>query len=134
MNTKEQKRPIDQSQKTVRRKKKMAPPTYENRQRLVIDKKCTPKTHALAIKLLTSANKKEHGRPITFNHLIALALSKINTADINRLKSESLTDMDKVNLKLTEYNNQNKTNLSLGQFLVRELLIETKPQQKEEQP
>ena len=69
---------------------------------------------------------------MTFEDLAALALSKIKAADLERLKNESLTDMDKVNLKLIEYNRNNKTNLSLGQFLARELGINPKPQEEKQ--
>ena len=132
MKTTEQKNIVEQKPKPGRRRKKAAPPGYENRKRLVIDKAHTPKTHALAIKLLTAANRKEHGREVTFDHLIALALSKVNAADLNRLKDESLADMDRVNLKLKQYNSQNKTNLTLGEFLVKQLEIKNQTEPQEE--
>ena len=82
---------------------------------------------------MTAANKKERGRPVTFDHLAALALSKVTAADIERLKNESLSDMDKVDLKLNDHNRRHKTSLTLGQFLVQELEIKTGTGPQEEQ-
>ena len=130
MNSTEKKIQPDQVKKTRRKKKKTLSTGYENSKRLVIDSARSPQTHALAVKLLSAANHKEHGRPVTFERLIALALSKIAPADLDRLKSESLSPMDRVNLKLIEHNRRHKTNLSLGEFLVQELNI-NQPQQEE---
>ena len=124
-------KPIEQPKKTPRKKKRNLSTGHENCKRFVIDSTRAPKAHALAVRLLTAANRKERGRPVTFEHLSALALSKVNTADLERLKNESLSDMDKVSLKLIEYNRQNKTNLSLGEFLVRQLNLNQKPEQEE---
>ena len=133
MSPAEPKNATDQTPKPRRKRKKTAPTAYGNRQRLVIDRNRTPQTHATAIKLLIAANRKERGRPVTFDHLAALALSKVTAADIERLKNESLSDMDRVSLKLSEYNRRHKTNLTLGQFLVQELKIKTGTGPQEEQ-
>ena len=109
------------AQKTVRKRKKTPSLSFENKKRFVLDRSRSPKIHALAVRILTAANKKEHGREVTFENVAALALSKIKAPELERLKNQSLTDMDKVNLKLIEYNRRNKTNLSLGEFLIREL-------------
>ena len=132
MSTTEQKTTVGQNQKPVRKRKKAPSPTYENRQRLVIDRNRTPKTHATAIRLLIAANKKERGRPVTFDHLAALALSKVTATDIKRLKNESLSDMDRVELKLNDHNRHHKTNFSLGEFLVKRLDIGTETEPQEE--
>ena len=132
MNKPEQKIVTDTESKKPRKRKKTPRPSYEDRKRFVIDRSRIPKVHALALKILTAANKKEQGREVNFEHLAALALAKVRPNDIERLKNESLTDMDKVNLKLIEYNRNNKTNLSLGQFLARELGINPKPQEEKQ--
>ena len=129
----QQKNILEQAPKPTRRRKKDPTTAYQNRQRFVIDGSRTPKVHALAVKLLTAANKKEQGREVTFEKLAALALSKVNNSDLERLQRESLTDMDKVNLKLKEYNRRHKTNLTLGQFLVKELNIKNNSNQQEKQ-
>ena len=133
MNTTAEKTTVDQPAKPRRQRKKNPSNGWQNRQRLVIDRNRTPQTHATAIRLLAAANKKERGRAVTFDHLAALALSKVTAADVERLKNESLSDMDKVNLKLNDHNRRHKTQLTLGQFLVQELKIKTATDPQEEQ-
>lgn len=48
-----------------------------------------------AIKLLISANKKEHGRKITVDDLVSLALAKISKEDLASLQKKSLRNKDR---------------------------------------
>ena len=95
--------------------------TSKPRKRFVIDEKRTPQIHAMVTKVLEEANTKELGREITFADLTGHALAKLNPNDLDELKTKSLTDMDKIQLELKKYNDDNNSNLSLGQFLVKRL-------------
>ncbi len=77
----------------------------------------------LIFSILEKANKKEHGREITFKDLCLLALPKITDKDIERLQESSLSEMEKVNRALNEFNQKNSTALTLGEFLVKRLGI-----------
>ena len=77
----------------------------------------------LILGLLEKANHKEHGRLITFKDVCLLALPKLTDKDIERLQEASLTEMEKVNRALIEFNQKNSTSLSLGEFLVKRLGI-----------
>ena len=73
--------------------------------------------------LLVKANKKSLGREITFKDLAVLGISKITEKDIESLKEESLTEMEKVERALVKYNSKSGTKLSLGEFLVKKLAL-----------
>ena len=73
--------------------------------------------------LLERANKKEHGRPITFKDVVLCGLAKLTDKDLERIQEASLTEMEKVNRALIEFNQKNSTTLSLGEFLVKRLGI-----------
>ena len=74
-------------------------------------------------KILEQANKKEMGREITFKDLALFSINKIGQKDIERMQEMSLTEMEKVERALQEYNNKNNTKLALGEFLVKKLSI-----------
>ncbi len=78
---------------------------------------------ALIFSLMERANKKEHGRPITFKDLTLCGLAKLTDKDLERIQETTLTEMEKVNRALIEFNQKNSTTLSLGEFLVRKLGI-----------
>lgn len=77
----------------------------------------------LVFDLLGKANNKEHGREITFKDLALFALSKLTNKDIEKIREGSLSEMEKVEKTLKEYNEKNGTNLELGEFLVKKLNI-----------
>lgn len=74
-------------------------------------------------KLLESANKKDYGREITFKDLALFGIEKISTKDMEKIQETSLSEMEKVERALDEYNRKNGTNLALGEFLVKKLSI-----------
>ncbi len=73
--------------------------------------------------LLEKANQKVHGRELTFKDLCLAALVKLTDKDIERLQEASLTEMQKVQRALDEFNAKNSVNLSLGEFLIKKLNI-----------
>lgn len=50
-------------------------------------------------------------------------MRKLNSKDIDKLKDDSLSEMEKVTKLLNEYNQKNNSNLELGEFLVKKLNI-----------
>ena len=71
--------------------------------------------------LLAKANNKTYGREITFKDLVLYAVEGINDKDLEKLKDGSLTEMERVERHLDEYNQKNGTTLSLGEFLIKKL-------------
>ena len=91
--------------------------------RLIVNAKKNPEVFKKALRLLEKANDKSRGKPVEFADLAALALGKVSTADIEKLKGESLSSMDRVRESHLEYNKNNGTELSLGEFLARKLEV-----------
>ncbi|HXH75404.1 MAG TPA: hypothetical protein VNJ08_10595 [Bacteriovoracaceae bacterium] len=77
----------------------------------------------LIIKLLEDANNKSYGREIILKDLVYFALPKLSAKDLEKIQEGSLSEMQKVEKALAEYNLKNQTNLSLGEFLVKKLGI-----------
>jgi SMC interacting uncharacterized protein involved in chromosome segregation len=77
----------------------------------------------MVFKLLETSNKKEYGREVGFKDIALYGLSKLNSKDIERIQEASLSEMEKVERALNDYNAKNGTNLSLGEFLVKKLSI-----------
>lgn len=73
--------------------------------------------------MLSQANQKDFGREITFKDLVFAALPKLTQKDIEKLQESCLSEMEKVERALSEYNKKNDTNLTMGEFLVRKLGI-----------
>ena len=73
--------------------------------------------------LLTEANKKSHGKEITFKDLVDYGLDKIGPKDLEKLQRLALSEMDKVQMLREKYNLKHGVNLSLGEFLAQKLKI-----------
>tara|TARA_Y100000590_G_scaffold439819_1_gene564351 strand:+ start:285 stop:689 length:405 start_codon:yes stop_codon:yes gene_type:complete len=73
--------------------------------------------------LLRKVNKKNYGREITFKDLALFGIDKITEKDLDKIKDGSLSEMEKVEKTLDEYNQKNGTKLSMGEFLVKKLSI-----------
>ena len=71
--------------------------------------------------LLKVANQKDYGREILFKDLAMLGICKISSEDIEQLQKKSLSEMEKVEIARAKFNQENQANLTLGEFLVREL-------------
>ena len=73
--------------------------------------------------LLETANKKEYGREILFKDIALYGISRITNKDIEKIQELSLSEMEKVERSLDEYNKKNGTKLTLGEYLVKKLSI-----------
>ena len=69
-------------------------------------------------KLLTEANNKSFGRQIILKDLVLVALPKLTSKDIELIQNSVLSNLEKVKKQCFEYNQKNKTDLDLGEFLV----------------
>lgn len=77
----------------------------------------------MVFKHLEAANNKTHGREIFFKDLAIFAMEKLTQKDIEKIQELSLSEMEKVERALEEFNSKNGLNLSLGEFLVKKLSI-----------
>lgn len=91
--------------------------------KFILDLSDDKETREIIFDLLIKANKKDHGREIQFKDLVILSLAKLNEKDIEKLQEASLTEMEKVERTLQEYNRKNSLNLSMGEFLMKKLGI-----------
>jgi len=73
--------------------------------------------------LLFKVNQKEQGREINFKDLVLFSLAKLTEKDLEKIKDSCLSEMEKVERLLFEHNEKNKTQLSLGEFLLKKLNI-----------
>ena len=73
--------------------------------------------------MLMQANHKDFGREVTFKDLVLASLPKLSLKDIEKLQESCLSEMEKVERALSEFNKKNETKLSMGEFLVRKLGI-----------
>lgn len=78
---------------------------------------------SLIFGLLSKCNEKDFGREILFRDLCLYAISKITDKDIEKIQETTVSDMEKVERALIEYNKKNNSNLSLGEYLVKRLSI-----------
>ncbi|OFZ37950.1 MAG: hypothetical protein A2451_11740 [Bdellovibrionales bacterium RIFOXYC2_FULL_39_8] len=77
----------------------------------------------LVFKLLCDANKKDYGHEITFKEMSIYALERLGPKDLEKIQEGSLSEMEKVERALKEFNAKNGLSLSLGEFLVKKLNI-----------
>lgn len=75
------------------------------------------------LKMLKDVNNKPYGKEITFKDLAVYAVPKLLPKDLEKIQDSSLNEMERVQRLLDEHNEKNKTNLSLGEFLVKKLNI-----------
>ena len=94
-----------------------------DRTKFIIDLSKNKNSLQSVFKLLTDANKKNYGSEITFKELAIYALAKLNQKDIEKIQEQTMSEMEKVERTLNEYNQKNGTKLSLGEFLVKKLNI-----------
>ena len=71
--------------------------------------------------LLIESNNKNHGREVLFKDIALYAISKLTKKDIEKIQENSLTEMEKVERSLEEYNQKNGTKLNLGEYLLKKL-------------
>ncbi len=95
----------------------------EEQNKFFIDVSKEPESKELITSILVQANNKTHGRKIILKDLVLLALPKLTQKDIEKLQDSSLTEMEKVERALEEYNKKADIKLGLGEFLVKKLGI-----------
>lgn len=88
-----------------------------------IDLRKDKKDLKLVQDLLVKANNKEHGQEITVKELAVYGMKKLNQKDLEKIQEDSLTEMEKVQRAMFEYNKKNNCDLELGEFLVKKLNI-----------
>lgn len=72
----------------------------------------------LISKLLLEANNKAFGRQIFLKDLVLAAITKLTAKDIELIQNNVLSSLEKVKKQCFEYNQKNKTDLDLGEYLV----------------
>lgn len=72
----------------------------------------------MVTKLLGEANNKSFGRTIILKDLVLAALPKLTAKDIEQIQNNVLSNLEKVKKQCFEYNQKNKTDLDLGEYLV----------------
>jgi len=77
----------------------------------------------LIFDLLRKCNEKDFGKEILFKDLCLYAVSKLTDKDLEKIQEGSLSEMEKVERALFDYNKKSGTNLSMGEFLVKRLGI-----------
>ncbi len=75
------------------------------------------------LKMLREVNKKSYGRELTFKDLAVYAVPKLLPKDLEKIQESSLSEMERVQRLLDEYNLKNEAKLTLGEFLVKKLNI-----------
>ena len=73
--------------------------------------------------LLEKANQKRLGKKVTFKGLVTYALCALTNKDLEKIKEDTLGNMDKVKMHLESYNKKTGEGLDLGKFLVKKLKI-----------
>ena len=77
----------------------------------------------MILNLLSQINSKSYGREIILKDLVLAALPKLTTKDLERIQESSLTEMEKVERALDEFNKKSDVKLTLGEYLVKKLGI-----------
>lgn len=95
----------------------------KDRSKFFVDLSCEKVELDLIFGLLERANQKDYGREITFKDLALFSVTKLTDKDLEKIQESTLSDMEKVERALIEFNKKNNSNLGLGEFLVKRLSI-----------
>jgi hypothetical protein len=107
--------------------KQNAPEESGIKQRYIyIRKDAQDPTAILIDDLLMRCNQKNEGGIVDFSSLISYSLKLIKDEDISEIQNASLSDEDRVNAAVTEFNNKNGTNYTLYEFVLNGLLKKSK--------
>jgi len=122
---KEEKKEIEESQKKKRgRRPKDAKFEYvlnKEQTKFFVDLSKDEKELKVVQEYLLKANDKKLGGEVLFKDLALFSMDKLTTKDIDKLQENSLTEMEKVQRSLDEYNTKNGFKLSLGEYLLKKL-------------
>ena len=121
----------DQSKSEVIKKKRGRRPKSLKEESIInkeqtkffVDLSKDKKNLEVVLNLLGEVNKKSYGKDITFKDVSIYAINKLNNKDYEKIQEGSLSEMEKVERALDEYNQKNSDSLSLGEFLVKQLKI-----------
>ncbi len=95
----------------------------EDQKKFFIDYSRESKKHALVVKLIHEANKKEFGRDVEFKDLVDIALTKLGTKDLERIRENCLTNEQRLERACVEHNKKHGTNYGSADFAVKQLKI-----------
>ena len=111
--------------KRGRRPKNLKEESIVNKEqtKFFVDLSKDKKNLEVVLNLLGEVNKKSYGKDITFKDVSIYAITKLNNKDYEKIQEGSLSEMEKVERALDEYNQKNSDSLSLGEFLVKQLKI-----------
>lgn len=73
---------------------------------------------------LNQANNKSYGREVILKDLVLVALPKLTPKDIEKIQENSLSEMERVQRALDDYNKKAEIKLTLGEFLVKKLSLQ----------
>lgn len=91
----------------------------EQQSKFFIDLRKDSENLEMILNVLKEANNKDYGREIILKDLVLAAVPKLTTKDVERIQEQSLTEMERVQRHLDDYNQKNNTKLALGEFLVK---------------
>lgn len=97
--------------------------TNKEQNKFFIDVSKDSESKEMILNLLAQVNSKYYGREIILKDLVLFSLPKLTTKDLEKIQENSLTEMEKVERALDEYNKKSETKLTLGEFLVKKLGI-----------
>ena len=72
----------------------------------------------LVLDLLMKANSKQFGREIIFKDLVVFAFGKLTDKDIIKIQENSLTNKEKAERVVAEYNQKHGTKLTLEEYVL----------------
>lgn len=125
MNEEDQSKSEVMKKKRGRRPKNLKEESIVNKEqtKFFVDLSKDKKNLEVVLNLLGEVNKKSYGKDITFKDVSIYAINKLNNKDYEKIQEGSLSEMEKVERALDEYNQKNSDSLSLGEFLVKQLKI-----------
>ncbi len=125
MNEEDQSKSEVMKKKRGRRPKSLKEESIVNKEqtKFFVDLSKDKKNLEVVLNLLGEVNKKSYGKDITFKDVSIYAINKLNNKDYEKIQEGSLSEMEKVERALDEYNQKNSDSLSLGEFLVKQLKI-----------
>lgn len=89
--------------------------------RFIMDLRHDKKGLEKVLEALKRVNEKDYGDEVSFKDLCLFAINKLGEKDVERIKDESMTDMEKVEIARKEFNEKSGSTLSLAEFLVKKL-------------
>ncbi len=107
----------------VQGQKRERPKRRKFQSRFYLDLSKDRATFDLAAKILEEANRKDWGNEVTFKDVVVHALAKLGPKDVAKLREKSLSEMEKVERALAEYNRSRGVRLSMGEFLAKKLKL-----------